>query len=516
MIVDAKTLPKNFQIEVDTCIVGAGAAGITLARDLGGRNRSIALIESGGFEYDADTQALYSGAVVGHPYTPLDRDRLRFLGGTTNHWEGACRPFDALDLEGWPFGADVMDPYYRRAQEICQLGPYTYDPKDWATEAALPLQLDAGANMKSGIFQVSPPTRFGTAYRGDLNSTQNLTVYLNANLVEIKTNESAEEVTGLGLTCLDGKRFAIRARRYVLATGGLENARLLLNANEVQKAGLGNQFDQVGRYFMDHPYVVGGGTVVGDTSRPELRFYDRRVVRGSIVQGYFSAADQVTRRERLPPFAISLFALDVTGGPEVREIVLPQVLRRMLSEAAANQGSYYLSRAAGALEVPAKWLYNKMWRDPPGNFTTFYICGPDPDRQSRVTLTDQVDALGMRRLQLDWRLPDNFESQMQRAHHLLGEDLGRAGLGRLRIESSATGANPMSTISNGHHEMGTTRMHLDPKQGVVDADSKLHGIRNLFLAGSSVFPTYACDNPTMTIVALALRLSDHIKSLPDT
>jgi len=127
-------------------------------------------------------------------------------------------------------------------------------------------------------------------------------------------------------------------------------------------------------------------------------------------------------------------------------------------------------------------------------------------------LNDAVDALGMRRIQLDWRLPDSFEQQMQRAHQLLGEDLGRAGVGRLRIESSATKADPMASMGHGHHEMGSTRMHDDPRLGVVDADCKVHGVRNLFLAGSSVFQTYACDDPTLTIVALALRLSDHLKS----
>ncbi|HXR19680.1 MAG TPA: GMC family oxidoreductase [Steroidobacteraceae bacterium] len=512
MFVDAKKLSKNFTIDVDVCIVGAGAAGITLARDLAGRNRTVALIESGGFDFDADTQALYAGAVVGHDFTPLNRDRLRYLGGTTNHWGGSCRPFDALDLEDWPFGLDVLEPYYRPAHEICQLGSYSYDPMDWSSADARPMPAGAGANLKSGLFHYSPPTRFGTVYRDDLSSAEGLSVYLNANLLDIETSDSADRVTGLRLACLDGKQFHARARHFVLSAGGVENARLLLNANRVQKAGLGNQFDQLGRYFMDHPYVIGGATVLADASSPEMRFFTMRPMRGSIVAGYLSATDEVRRREHLPPFAISVFTLGGTGA-EPAPVVLPQAMRRNLSEERANQIEYYLSRLVAELEKPADWLFNKVWREPPGTYTTLYICGPAPDPQSRVMLGDGVDALGMRKIKLDWRLPDNFGQQMQRAHELLGQDLGRAGLGRLRIESSATGQDPMQNMNHGHHHMGTTRMHNDPRHGVVDADCRVHGISNLFIAGSSVFTTYACDDPTMTIVALALRLSNHLKSL---
>jgi choline dehydrogenase-like flavoprotein len=130
-----------------------------------------------------------------------------------------------------------------------------------------------------------------------------------------------------------------------------------------------------------------------------------------------------------------------------------------------------------------------------------------------VTLIDAVDALGMREVRLDWRLPASFERDMQRAHELLAQELGRTGVGRLRIESSATtGYDPITDLGEGHHHMGTTRMHDDPKRGVVNADCGVHGIGNLSIAGSSVFPSYACDDPTMTIVALALRLSSHLKS----
>jgi choline dehydrogenase-like flavoprotein len=513
MFVNARTLPQNFIIDADICIVGAGAAGITLARDLSGGNRKIAVLESGNFDFDAATQALYAGEVAGQVYAPLDRDRLRFLGGTTNHWEGSCRPFDALDFADWPFGLDTLKPFYRRAYEICQLGPPTFEPSDWSTEEARPLQLRAGAGLKNGVFQYSPPTRFGTVYREDLASAPGVTVYLNANLVQIDTNDAASSVTGVAVACLDGKRGRARAKYYVLATGGIENVRLLLNTDRVQKTGLGNEFDLVGRYFMDHPFVPLSATISADAASPEMRFYDRHTVRGQSIEGYFCAGDEVRRKEQLPPFTIGIRPARATTDTGLGNIALPSAVRKLMSEDFANRLTYYLPRSLSRIELPVTWVYERMWRTLPGTYTTVYTCGPHPEPLSRVTLTDKVDALGMRESRLDWRLGTDFAHHMQRAHELLAQELGRTGAGRLRMESSATtGYDPIKDLNEGHHHMGTTRMHNEPRQGVVNADCRMHGVSNLFIAGSSVFPSYACDDPTLTIVALALRLSAHLKS----
>lgn len=514
MFVDAKSLPPRFLIDADVCIIGAGAAGITLARDLAGAGRTIAVIESGAFELDGDTQKLYAGEVVGAPHAPLDRDRLRYLGGSTNHWQGSCREFDAADLADWPIGVETLKPFYSRAHDICQLSSHSFDPLEWATDEARPVDLGKTSKLKNGVFQYSPPTRFGIVYRNDLATLPGVTVYLNANLVQIDSNEAASAVTGLQIACLDGKRGRARARIYVLAAGGIENARLLLNADGVQKVGLGNGNDLVGRYFMDHAFVPLASTIFADPSLPEMRFYDHHVVRGGIIEGYFAATDEVRRKENLPPFAIGIRPAGTPTDIGVGNIKLPQAVRNLMSEDSANQLSYYLPRMMNRLEAPASWLYKKVWGNPADAYITTFICGPDPDPQSRVTLSDNVDALGMRESRLSWRLPPDLEAKMQRAHELLAQELGAAGLGRLRIESAATtGYDPMRDLGEGYHQMGTTRMHADPGRGVVDADCRVHGIGNLFIAGSSVFTSYACDDPTLTIVALALRLSDHLKPM---
>ena len=168
MLVDARTVPANKVIETDVCIVGAGAAGITLAREFIGKPFRVCLLESGGFDFEESTQDLYRGNNAGF-HVPLSVARLRYFGGSTNHWGSYCRPLDEIDFEtrdwvphsGWPFKKSELDPYYDRAQSICQLGPYRYDPQFWQTQAGAPLPL-AGDRVVTSIFQMrDPAVRFG-------------------------------------------------------------------------------------------------------------------------------------------------------------------------------------------------------------------------------------------------------------------------------------------------------------------------------------------------------------------
>ena len=512
MFIDSTSLAENSTIEADVCIIGAGAAGITLARDLAGGARRIALFESGGFDFSQDTQQLYDGEVIGQPFPPLNADRLRYFGGTTNHWSGSCRPFDASDFEGWPFESNAVETYYRHAHEILQLGPFTYEPQDWITDQTRPLDFGPTTRLRNGVFLLSPPTRFGTVYRQDLEAANNVSVYLNANLVNIETNNNASEVVGLGLACLNGHRFRAHARHYVLATGGIENPRILLNADHVQKGGLGNGYDLVGRYFMDHAYVDNAATILFADPHPKLGFYSTHHVHGQNVMGYLFPTFELRREEGLPAFSLSIN----TGSPpdmDLSKASILKVYRTLMSGHLPDQLMLHVANSFARVELRAIQLYQRLMRIAPEGYPTAYMVGCPPDPESRVTLIDTVDELGLRRVKLDWRLPLDFEQNVRRALEIFAQELGRNGLGRLRMNSSDTGYDPMTGITNGHHHMGTTRMHTDPRQGVVDEHCRVHGVANLFIAGSSVFPTYSFDDPTMTIVALTLKLSDHLKSL---
>ena len=260
MFVDLRALDQEVELDADLCVIGGGAAGITLARSFAGTDLRVLLIESGGFEPDESTQQLYLGREVGVRSSPLVRSRLRYLGGTTNHWHGWCARADPLDLverdwipnSGWPLGFAELDPWYDAA---CRLLGLDVPGREDSDEGPAALPLDA-RRLRTTFWQIDhPPTRFGEEFRHDLETASNLRVVLWANVVHLARARDRAAVEHVDLRSLDGRRGRARARHFVLACGALENARLLLIANAAQNDGLGNGHGLVGCFFMDHIQV---------------------------------------------------------------------------------------------------------------------------------------------------------------------------------------------------------------------------------------------------------------------
>jgi len=522
-------VPENTIIGTEVCIVGAGAAGITLAREFAGHSFRVCLLESGGLEFDKETQSLSEGETVGLPYFPLHTARLRYFGGTTNHWGGWCRPLDEIDFEkrdwvphsGWPFPRAHLDPCYERAQPICQLGPFAYDAEAWEDPPTRPRLPFTGGRVLTKIWQIGPPTRFGTEYRNALARAANIRTYLNANVVEIETTRTAQKVTRVRVACLQGNRFWVSAKLFILATGGIENPRLLLLSNAVQRTGLGNQNDLVGRFFMEHPQLWSGPLLLSDAAFP-MTLYALHTVTKTAVIGCVAFAEEVQRREELLNACVFLEpqplgaeaaprAAAVSRSPSqlVRKGSIPDGFETHLGQVIADIARVPMTRTRRAAgDAPARLI--KLLLRPE----------PAPNPESRVTLASARDRLGKRRVRLRWQLHDRDQRSLSRAQQILAEEVGRAGLGRLRVtrddDEAAPAAPrdqaPWTGLQGSYHHMGTTRMHVDPKQGVVDVNCRVHGISNLFIAGSSVFPTSGYANPTLTIVALAVRLADHVKA----
>jgi choline dehydrogenase-like flavoprotein len=496
MLVDCRTLPAGHVVEADVCIVGGGAAGIALALSLSGSGQKVSLIESGSEYPDVRTQALYAGRNVGRAYFGLDGCRTRLFGGSTNCWTGLCRPLDPIDFEaraavpdsGWPFTFDDLVPYYRRAQPLCQVGPFDYDPAAWAgsgDRAPLPF----ARRVVTRMFQFSPPTNFGRVHGKSLIESKDVTVHMNGNVVDIATDAEARHVTGLAIACLDGPRLRVRARAYVLACGAIENARLLLAANSVSTNGLGNRHDLVGRYFMEHPHLDLDGFV--QPSRVDLgtRLYTPHEVRGTRVTGYLTLAEEVLRGEGLTNVTLTFYFATKEVSDE-----------HTSSARSVASVVHEIDRGAplDAARRPGMWGVNSAFEQ-------------IPNRESRVTLDpSERDELGVPRSVLDWRLTARDKRNLRRVHRIVAEEFARAGLGRFRITLRDDDEWP-DAVHGGFHHMGTTRMNDAPERGVVDRNGRVHGMDNLFVAGASVFPTSGAANPTLTIVALALRLADHLR-----
>lgn len=511
MHIDARTLPHGSVLEADLCIVGAGAAGISMALEWIGSPRKVLLLEGGGLEYEPAMQDLYRGEIVGLPYYPLQAARLHYFGGTTGHWAGFCSTLDPIDFDkrdwvphsGWPIRREELDPFYARAQPLLELGPYEYAAGDWQLRdpTLVPLPLDPRV-MWTKMWQFSPPTRFGARYRDAVIGARNVHLYTHANVCELEANESLTRVDGLRVRTLDGKEHSARARCYVLACCSVQNARLLLASNRRTPTGLGNAHDLVGRFFMEHIEMPGGHLVLAASNAVNTKLYalefGQTKARGELA---LSAAVQ---RER-----------HILNGTVALEPGAP-------GEVAKSTFQWGTPERLAALR---KWQANGKVGPPPdglpepppaGSPRFFHLVtrqeqAPNPD--SRVMLSIERDAMDMPRAKLAWRLTELDRRSFRAFYEVIGRELGRSGVGRVQLLDWVRrddGAWP-STLSGGWHHMGTTRMHDNPRFGVVDATCRVHGLDNLYVAGASVYPTGGAANPTLTLVALSLRLSDHLK-----
>ena len=514
MHIDARTLPDGSVIEGDLCIVGAGAAGISIALEWIGSSRTVVLLEGGGFAYEQKMQDLYRGTNAGLPYYPLDAARLHYFGGTTGHWAGFCSTLDPLDFEerswvpdsGWPIARAELDPFYARAHRVLELGPYEYEAAQWQRRdaAMVPLPLDPAVAWTK-IWQFSPPTRFGAKYRDAITSAPNVRLYTHANVCELRANESVTAVDGLRARTLEGKEHRVRARQYVLACGTIQNARLLLASNARAAAGLGNAHDLVGRYFMEHLEMPSGQLLLTARRPPSMSMYSfefgKTKARGELA---LTAVRQ--RAHGLLNATVSLTPATLEAPPmSTFEQFPPDSMPSFRGVARAD------SAVAEPNEPPSR---PTRAPEPPRLFALLTRQEQAPNRDSRVTLAPERDAMGMPRVRLDWRLTALDRRSFRGFYEVLGRELGRRGIGRVRmhdwvLESEST-SWPKS-LGGGWHHMGTTRMHSDPRRGVVDATCRVHGITNLYVAGAAVYPTAGCANPTLTLVALSLRLSDHLK-----
>jgi choline dehydrogenase-like flavoprotein len=525
MFADARSVPRGTTLETDVCIVGAGAAGITLALEFVGSPFRVTVLESGGLEFEADTQALNEGSSIGLPYTDLIIPRLRYLGGTTNHWGGICRPFEDADFEsrdgirftGWPIKKSDVDPFYPRAARVVGLPSEDWDLDHWASgDAPAPLPLDSDRIVSRVAQQVEPELRsFGARYRDELDSAPNVTVYLHASVTDLKTDESGRLATSARVATLKGNRFSVRAKVFVVATGAVENARVLLVSNERHPNGLGNQNDLVGRFFLEHPRFL-AGVIVPSTPHPNLGFYDDHRVGGSLIRGYLASSKDFQLAEGLLDLQIRL-ELGYGDAPDDAADFARHVMTL-----AADLESWqkiaipgppvpipYLDVIQEALDSPEDTYIYLRGRIERIGLTTRIEQAPNPD--SRVLLVRERDQLGVQRVALDWRLSEVDKRNVRRTLELLGAEVGRAGIGRLRILYREDESGWPDGLGGGQHHMGTTRMSDDPKQGVVDRDCRVHETSNLYVAGSSVFPTPGGATPTLMLVALAIRLADHLK-----
>ena len=494
MLIDARSLATGKTVEVDLCIVGAGAVGIAMALEFNGSSKKVAVIESGGFKYEKQTQSLYKGSHVGRTTYPLERNRLRYFGGTTNHWAGHCRPFDKFDFSvrdwiphsGWPISFEEYEPYIERTQPLLELGKADYDSiEEYASLLGLPtLPLD-NKRLISVMKHQSPPTRFGTEYRQVLKESKNVSVYLHSNVQELVSNESASHITSAEVACIDGPRYTVLAKQFVLATGGLENPRIMLLSNRHAPDGLGNSHGLVGRYYTDHILIRPALDISLSRSGIDFDLYTKlHDVNGGFMFGIMTVPEELTRKEKLTRFRFHLY----------------DHLPRFDSPIGG-----VFSSLDEATEVSP--LSNE-----PGNYISVHMAmEPRPNPDAFVRLSNKLDFFGQRKIEVNWQVSNDDKANAHRAIELCALEFARMGYGRAYAPMLDKPDEWPATFTSGKHHCGTTRMSDNPTTGVVDPNCKVFDVDNLYVTGSSVFPTIGHTNPTLNLIALSLRLSDHLK-----
>jgi choline dehydrogenase-like flavoprotein len=435
---------------------------------------------------------------------------LRHPGLGDDGW--AARPLDPIDFEvrqgiphtGWPFDREHLDPYYARAQIASELGPYKYGPDEWSDPTDTPILPLDGTDVENTVFQAGQPTFQRVAQQ--FRSAPNIRLLLKSRVVGLHADQSNGSVTRVIVRRDDGTHLIVRPRMVVLAAGGIENARLLLCADEMR--GLGNEHDVVGRFFAERLSLYAGHVV---SARKDVissaAFYDVHRVGETFVRGALRVTDKVQRDRQLRncTFFVLVQPAAVTSNA-VRSLVtlLKAASRRPLIE---RPGTHLATVLTGLIDLGALAAGRVARADP---VLTIRAQGEQaPNRESRVTLGSHRDDLGIPRAKVTWLIDESDRASIRASLALLDGTLRTNGIGF--VEQTIQDGRPFPLLLGNHHHMGATRMHVDPREGVVDADCRVHTTANLYVAGSSVFPTYGCSNPTLTIVALALRLADHLK-----
>ncbi|MHC8320949.1 FAD-dependent oxidoreductase [Pseudomonas sp. GB2N2] len=468
---------KELRDLYDVCIIGAGPAGITLALRLARNGRHVLLIEGGGREYSQDSQNLYKCPSTGLEVY-AEETRLRYLGGTSNHWAGRCRPFEPSDfnvgppvhLPGWPIAFSEIERHLPEAMAILDLPPH-------AEFKTINASLD-GADFEADRFLLSTPTRFAPKYAKALNETEGLDVFINCNCVDLEFDSSTGRIATIVVSDYDLHQERVTAKQFILATGAIENARQLLNSESLAASGVVTRDGYVGRCFMEHLNVELGTFILKDGQDKDSR-------------EYFTTDAFITEHG--------------SGKGNVSASLVVQV--RSYGRMAAIKS--FVETLVCDMGVEKKIEFITQF-DCPGDGVIGTMIEQFPNADSRVSLLDERDALGMRKTTVHWELKTADRDTVKVIGLEMAKCFADTGLGFVRLEECVYDVSVPLKVNPHAHHMGTTRMASSPDFGVVDENCKVFGIENLYVAGSSVFSTGGASNPTMPLLQLALRLAEHL------
>lgn len=513
MFLDANTGASQVPLRPDVCVIGAGVAGLILAKKLIYSGLSVWLFESGGLRRQARFDDLNAGRSNLSDY-PFQESRLRIFGGTSHLWAGACIELDNADFErrpwiaysGWPIRLSELKEYYAlSAREFGIFGLNELKPEVQRSSFD-----NSDICTKTVVY--GSTINLGKQYYPMIAKSPHLNCCVNATALELFPDKDCSRIERVRFRSRSGRVFDISPRSVVLACGGIENARLMLSSNSVLPKGIGNTNDVLGRYHMEHPIRSVGLLRLTSQKEVPLALTRRQKYLGCSREVILGLTSEIRRREGLLDLHIRAYRYNLLEETEV--VKRSKHVMAQLSEGRGKIDELCLDMIAASRPDTIRYVtwhtMNKFWRNARYDhlrLTAFVEEEPDPE--NRITLAPEKDSNGRPLPYLTYRESDKTQSSINRSMQIMAEVFRKNKLGVLRFDPGDL--RHLSLYNKyGLHQMGTTRMADDIKFGVVDRHCKVHGIKNLFVAGSSIFPTAGAANPTWTISALAMRLADSI------
>ena len=519
VIRSAGSVQSDEVVRADVCVIGSGAAGITIARCLDGTDTNVLLLEAGGLRRDcsAEDESFRVENIGLQPNDEIE-SRGRWFGGSTNLWFGRIALPDPIDFEtrawvdnsGWPVSLDTLKQWYPVAADILGVRHLDrFDVSTWPSNETTRVFGEA-VTTELRTFFWADAQNMAEAARPILERSRNVVTMTDAAVQEIVLNDNSV-VSALRVVGPGGVTFNVVASEFVLAAGGIENPRLLLASTSSHSNGVGNEHDTVGRYLMDHPRGEGSGKVglkgLTDKQRQLMSMLDERSdgpYGTTQLRVVFPQAMQ--RREELLNHSLHGYVLSdehsCAGFASYKRVRERLGLRRTGRPLHLLNDLASMSRDAPAL---ARLLVGKA---PATQFVVVDQMEQEPDPESRITVNHRDrDRFGLPRVRSDWRVGESTIRSQRRMHEIFRDALAAEGV---PFESRVLDGEDVRILDM-KHPSGTTRMSASPRKGVVDADLRVHGVDNLSIVGSSTFPTAGNFNPTFLIVAMAARLAARLQ-----
>ena len=497
----------------DICIVGAGAAGIVLAVELACRNKSVLLLEGGGPEIEEPSQEPYASELTGLPHRGIHTGRFRAKGGTTTRWGGQILELDPLDFavrpgieaSGWPFAKTELTRHYERALELEGLARVTrQDEAVWHEIGLAPPQF---ADLEPYFSRWCPEPNFASLHRQTLEEHPGITLWLHANAVEPILEGDA--IRGLRCRTLTGAETIFRANQFVFCMGSIESSRFFL---QPRSSGLPwNRSGLLGKHFQDH-IDCNVALVEPIAAKPFHRAFDNLFSRSFKYHPKRRLAPSVqTAHGTLNVAATMTFVSDADEALARLKTTAKNLLRGRINQVGASDLTFATRNLPLlARQVTRYSLRHRAYNPPDARILLRVHCEQEPTSRSSITLSDARDSLGLLRTRLDWQISERELATIRQYVLIAKQSL--AGIARIHPDEDLMSGNPnfLARCDDSNHHMGGMRMSTSADTGIVDPNLRLYGLTNTYICSGAVFPTSGFSNPTHTLLALAVRLSEHL------